>query len=122
MTRRYRTAFILIVLIVITSFSGCTGEAQEITEEFNSEYEVHDDTVLKLINFNGEIGIESWEGDTVLLNAIKRTRFGQNEFENVKIELTENEGELIIETKHKAFDHSVRHAALQRLPECTGDE
>ncbi|MDY6865391.1 MAG: DUF4097 family beta strand repeat-containing protein [Halobacteriota archaeon] len=100
MARRYHTAFILIVLIVVTSLSGCTGEAQEITEEFNSEYEVHDDTVLKVITFNGEIKIESWDGDTVVLNAIKRTRFGQNEFENVKIEVSESEGELIIETKH----------------------
>ena len=100
MVNKYHIAIVFLVLLIATSFSGCTGEGPEVTEEFNGEYEAGDDTVLRVTTVNGEIEINRWDGDTVVLNAIKKTRFGADEFEDVKIEVTEDDNEISIETKH----------------------
>lgn len=100
MTRSYHLAILVVMVFLLTTFSGCTGEGPEVTEEFNEEYEVVEGTVLSLKTFNGEINIEGGNSNKVVLSAIKRTRFGENEFENVEIEVTQEDGVLNIETKH----------------------
>ena len=83
-----------------SSFSGCTEQGPEVTDYFNGEYEAGDNTVLKVTSVNGQIKINSWEGDTVKLDAIKRSRFDREELEKVEIEVTEGDNEIKIEVKY----------------------
>jgi DUF4097 and DUF4098 domain-containing protein YvlB len=88
----------IIVLFVVNGLSGCFGTQS--TDYFNEEYEVNENTVLKVTTLNGQIEINTWDGDTVSLNAIKKSSFGQEELDNVEINVIENENYLEIEAKY----------------------
>ncbi|MDY6965619.1 MAG: hypothetical protein SVM80_06565, partial [Halobacteriota archaeon] len=100
MIKKYRVSSLFLVVLLITSFSGCTGQGPEVTEHFNGEYDADDDTVLKVTTVNGQIEINCWEGDIVKLDAVKRSRFGKEELEEVKIEVIESDNEIEIQAKY----------------------
>ena len=108
MIRKYN-AVLISVLLLIVAFSGCTelNAGPEITEDFSSEYEVADTTILKVIGVNGNIEINSWDGDKVTLDAVKKTRYGEDELNKVEIVATQSRNELIIEAKFSPLNTRV---------------
>jgi hypothetical protein len=88
--------FVGIVIVVICSgLSGCLEPRA--TEYFNEEYEANENTVLKVSTLNGQIEINPWDGDTITINAIKKSVFGQEELDNVEINIIESENQFEIE-------------------------
>ncbi|NPE29863.1 DUF4097 family beta strand repeat protein [Methanococcoides sp. SA1] len=108
MMKIYHIVFLMLVVLLVTAFSGCTGYGPEYGPEeieyFSSEYEAGNDTVLKVSNVNGHIEINSWEGDTVILDTTKRTRYGKDELDKVDITVIESDNEIKIETTFNAFE------------------
>ena len=85
-------------VIILSGISGCFGP--QTTDYFNHEYEVGDNTILKVTTINGQIEINSYDGDTVTVNAIKKSSFGQEELDKIEIVVIEDENGLEIETKY----------------------
>ena len=93
----------------ITALSGVT-EAQGLSPErltlharngdasvLASDVDVND--TLKVTNVNGQIEINAYDGDTVALEAVKKSRFGKEELDKVEIVVTESDNEIRIEAK-----------------------
>jgi len=92
---------LILVILVSFFFSGLSGCVEpKVTDYFNGEYETNEHTVLKVTTLNGQIEITSWDGETVLFNAIKKSKFGQEELDKVKINVVESENRIEIETKY----------------------
>ena len=79
----------MILILGICGLSGCLGP--QITDYFNEEYEVTDDTILKVTTINGQIEVNLWDGETVSFNAIKKSRFGQDELDKAEINVLKSE-------------------------------
>ena len=86
------------IIIVLTGLNGCIEP--EVTDYFNKEYEVNEDTILKVTNINGQIEINNWYESTFTFNAIKRSRFGRDELSKGEINVTKFNNEIDIETKY----------------------
>lgn len=104
MIRKYQVVLSLFLVLLIAIFSGCTAplleEGPEITESFYAEYEIVNNTVVNVENINGNIQINKWDGDRVVLDAVKKTRFGEDELDKVEIIATQDDTKLRIEVKH----------------------
>lgn len=93
-----------VVIIGITlvflfgGLSGCFGS--QATDYFNGEYDANENTVLRVTTLNGQIEINTWDGDTVSFNAVKKSSFGQEELDNVEINVDESENQIEIEAKY----------------------
>jgi DUF4097 and DUF4098 domain-containing protein YvlB len=87
----------IILLLTTVGLIGCLGLA---SKEFNGEYEANENTILKITNINGDIKIDSWDGDTVTLDAIIRSYQGNDELEKIKIDVVEINNLIDIETKY----------------------
>lgn len=90
------TGIMLVFLVV--GLSGCIGP--DATEYFNKEYEANENTVLKATTLNGQIEVTAWDGDTVSFNAVKKSSFGQEELDNIEINVMESENQIEIEAKY----------------------
>jgi DUF4097 and DUF4098 domain-containing protein YvlB len=90
----------IILILVFMGISGCIDLGPEVTDYFEEEYGTTENTHVKIININGQIEIYNWDNDTILLNAIKRTRHGRDEFDKIEIIATENDDILEIEAKY----------------------
>lgn len=82
--------------------AGCTdivsGPAgPEVTAEFDDAYAADANTVLSVVNTNGRVSITSREGDTIILSAVKKTRFGAEQLDMVEITAERSGNELTIE-------------------------
>jgi len=88
----------IIVLLVCVGFSGCFGP--QATDYFNGSYVLSDQTILKLTNINGNVEISGWDGNNVTVNAVKKSSFGKEELDKIKIDVTRNGNYLNIETKY----------------------
>jgi len=88
----------VIVIFLISGLSGCIGP--QTTDYFNEEYEANENTVLKANTINGQIEINVWDGDTISFNAVKKSAFGQEELDNIEINVIESENNIEIETKY----------------------
>ncbi len=89
---------VLTLMLLIVSFTGCV-EPQK-TDYFNNEYEANENTVLKVTTINGQIEILNWDGDTVSLNAIKKTRLEREELDKVEINVNEIDNLIEIEAEY----------------------
>ena len=87
--------FSISLIILVIGFSGCLGSRS--TEYFNEDYVVDENTILKVSTINGQIEIIGWDEDKISLNAIKKSNFGRDELDLVKIDVEQNEGEIEIE-------------------------
>jgi hypothetical protein len=85
-------------MFLISVLSGCFGPKS--TDYFNEEYEVDENTVLKVATINGQIELNTYDGDKVLVNAVKKSSFGQEELDKIEIIVIEDENELDIEVKY----------------------
>jgi hypothetical protein len=97
MKKQYMVVGIVLVFLV-GSLSGCFEP--QATDYFNEEYEANENTILKVTTLNGQIEINTWDGDTVSLNAIKKSSLGQEELDNVEINVIESENRIEIEAKY----------------------
>ena len=88
----------IIQIIVISGISGCFGP--QVTDYFNGEYDVTEDTILKITTFNGQIEVNIWDGEKISFNAIKKSRFGQDELDKAEISVLESENLIEIEAKY----------------------
>jgi hypothetical protein len=88
----------VVVLFLVFIFSGCFGP--KTTEYFDEEYEVDENTVLNVATINGQIEINTYDGDTVIVNAVKKSSFGQEELDKIEINVFEGENELEIEVEY----------------------
>jgi len=89
---------VLILIFFVVGISGCFGP--QATDYFNGEYDVNENTILKVTTFNGQIEINVWDGENVSFNAIKKSRFGQDELDKAEINVFENENLIEIEAKY----------------------
>ena len=88
----------LILMLLAVGLTGCV-EPQK-TDYFNNDYEANENTVLKVTTINGQIEIYNWDGDTVSLNAIKKTRLDREELDNVEINVNEVDNLIEIEAEY----------------------
>ena len=86
------------VMFLVGGLGGCVGP--QTTDYFNGEYEANENTVLKATTLNGQIEITVWDGNTVTFNAVKKSSFGQEELDNIEINVVESENQIEIEAKY----------------------
>jgi len=96
--------FALIILFIM-NFTGCinfSGDSSdpEVKSYFENEYTANDNTILSVSTTNGAISITSWDGDTITLNATKRSRYGKDDLDNAKIIVTEDANQISIGIQH----------------------
>ena len=77
----------IISVLLMGLLSGCVGP--QISEFFNEEYNANENTVIRVTTINGQLEISSWDGDTVKVDAVKKTRIGQEELDLTKITVDE---------------------------------
>jgi len=87
--------FIISIILIFIGLSGCLGNRY--TDYFNGEYEVNENTLLKVSTINGQIEILGSNEDKIILNAVKKSNFGRDELDYVEIDVDELENEIIIE-------------------------
>jgi hypothetical protein len=88
----------IIFVIITIGLSGCIKP--QTTGYFNGEYDANKNTVLRASTLNGQIEIKSWDGNTIILDAVKKSSFGQEEIDKVEINVIENENQIEIEAKY----------------------
>jgi hypothetical protein len=100
-----RALLVVTVVLLSVAFAGCLDSDDWVTEDFDGEYDAADGTVLTVDNLNGKVEITGWNGDKVVLHAVKRSNRGQDALDDVEIKVTESTGEIIIETEYDSTDH-----------------
>ena len=88
----------MILIVISLGLSGCTGT--QLTDYFNDEYDVNNNTILKVTTFNGDIEVNFWDSETVSFNAIKKSRLGQDELDNAEINVLESENLIEFEAEY----------------------
>jgi len=88
--------FGILILFFVVGFSGCIGP--QATENFNGSYPVNEQTILKVINKNGQVEITGWDGENVTVNAVKRST--TEEISKIEINVTYVGNYLNIETRY----------------------
>jgi DUF4097 and DUF4098 domain-containing protein YvlB len=110
MVRKYHIALVVFGLMVIAAFSGCI-ETDIVTEDFSGEYNTNENTTLTAANPNGDIKINTYNGDTVKLDAEKRVSENrEDELDKTEIHVTEENNEIIIETVYE--DPNKQHVTV----------
>lgn len=98
------TAITMFVMYMVTvSLSGCVFRlGDEIYQYDYKEIEVDENTILTVNNVNGLVSIKGTKNDSVSLTVIKQTneRWGEEEFDKVIVELTEQDNNLAIYTDY----------------------
>jgi DUF4097 and DUF4098 domain-containing protein YvlB len=94
MDKRFFVIFIVLILTFI-GFSGCIGSRY--TEYFNDEYEVNENTILKVSTINGQIEILGWDEDKISFNAVMKSSVSREDLDLVEIDVNEMEDEIEIE-------------------------
>lgn len=84
-----------VVLFLVSCFCGCLNSQS--TDYFNEEYFVEENTILSVSTINGQIEIIGWDEDYISFNAIKKSNFGRDELDLVKIDVNQDDGEIDIE-------------------------
>ncbi len=85
-------------MVLFVGFSGCVGP--EVTDYFNENYDANENTILKVTTINGQIEINNWDGETISLNAVKKSRIGREELDLVEINSIEMGDQIEIEAKY----------------------
>lgn len=107
---------LLSVILVPICLTGCGYSiGAEETEEFRQTYKVEAGTKIEVHNMNGTIIITKWEGDSVEVHGLKKTRRGKSELEKVRIRVSTN-GALVIETVYIEGDANVSVDYEVRVP------
>ncbi|MFE3845597.1 DUF4097 family beta strand repeat-containing protein [Thermoplasmatota archaeon] len=97
---------VVVFLLISIGISGCIDfdsepSGPEIKVYIENEYEADDNAALSVSTVNGAISITVWEGETIALNATKRTRYGEDDLEKADIAVSENGDKIKIEIQHE---------------------
>ncbi len=84
------------------------------TETFEEAYKIDSGAVFEIRNRDGKIRIEGWDGDEVMVRAIKKARWG-GKLDNVKIQVLPGE-RFSIETIHLINNPKVSVSFDVRVP------
>lgn len=107
---------LLSAILVPICLTGCGfSSGAEETEAFRQTYKVEAGTKIEVHNMNGAIIIAKWEGDSVKVHALKKTRRGKRELEKVRIDVR-TDGALVIETVYVEGDANVSVDYEVRVP------
>jgi hypothetical protein len=90
----------LCAMMAVLLFSGCTQLnplGPEVTDYFTEEYQTVNVSQLRVSTVNGQMELYGWNGSTVAVNAVKRTRMDREELDKVTISVTEEDDTLVIE-------------------------
>ena len=98
----------IIILFLGVGFTGCFGPLS--TDYFHESYVVSEQTILKLTNINGNVEITGWDGNNVTVNAVKKSSYGKEELDKIKIEVNTIGNYLNIETKYTGL--SITHGSV----------
>jgi hypothetical protein len=91
--------FFIAITVIILGLSGCIffeEPGPEVIEYFEEEYNANENTTINAQTINGGIEIISWDGESVLVNATKKSRYGTDDLKNIKIKVTENNNQISI--------------------------
>ena len=95
--KKYLLTVGIILVFFVVGLSGCFDL---VSKEFNGEYEADKNTILKVTNINGKIEINSWDGNTVTLDAEISSNRGNDELEKIQIDVVESNNVIDIQTKY----------------------
>ena len=101
MKKYSKPSIALCCVVFVLLLSGCTELnplGPEITDYFIEEYQTDNISQLRVSTVNGQVELYGWNGSTIAVNAVKRTRRGQEELDKVTISVTEEDDTLVIET------------------------
>jgi DUF4097 and DUF4098 domain-containing protein YvlB len=77
--------------VALVFFAGCTSPplpgAGMVQEEFHGVYTLPPETTLQVSNLNGNIAISGSPDQTLVVNAVKSSQYGQAELDKVTIEV-----------------------------------
>ncbi|MEL4304552.1 DUF4097 family beta strand repeat-containing protein [Methanococcoides sp. LMO-2] len=124
---KYQITFLFLATIAMAAVSGCISYGPDLgveeVEYFSGEYEATNNTTLNVINVNGQVEIDSWDGDLIRLDATKRTHHGEEELEKIHIIVNEIDDELKVETKYPSYENVRVSVDMKiRIPENTNVE
>ncbi|MDD1677491.1 MAG: DUF4097 domain-containing protein [Methanomicrobiales archaeon] len=94
-------SFLVITAILLCTLSaGCLQHPAglETTEQIENQYPVFEYSHVEVQNMNGKTTVTGDSGSSVLLHAVKRTRFGAAELERVRIDGSVRDGTLVLQT------------------------
>lgn len=98
MGKKYLIMFLIVGLLGMTAFSGCI-DTNMATEDVEGEYSTNENTTLSVSNSNGYIKINTYEADTVKLDAEKRvSEDKKDELDKTEIQVTEENNDIFIKT------------------------
>jgi len=101
MCKKFLIASAVLGLMVIAAFSGCVEDTGDkiISQSFYGEYNTNENTTLTVTNRNGDIKINTCDGNTVKLDVEKKvSEAHEDELDKTEINVTEENNEIIIET------------------------
>jgi len=109
----YKTIFEFLFIIGCLNLIFISSAIAE-TETFEKAYKIDSSAVFEIRNRNGKIRIEGWDGDQVMVRAIKESRWG-GRLDNVKIQVLPGE-RFSIETIHLVNNPKVSVSFDVRVP------
>jgi hypothetical protein len=90
-----QSSMLIVILFLVGFLCGCINP--QTTEYFNKVIAADEFTVLNVSIIKGGLEIHAWNNDTIQLNAIKKSAFGQNELDKVEINVEKKGNDIEIE-------------------------
>lgn len=87
--------------------SACTGETQDLREEFHQTYPLSATGRVSLENINGGVTIKAWDRPAVQVDAIKKA-YRQNRLAEARIEVASTEESIRIKTEYPDENQNFR--------------
>jgi hypothetical protein len=86
----------VIILFCVIGLSGCVGTPT--SEQFHGTYAANDQTILRVINLNGNVVITAGEENNITLDAVKTSSYGKEELDKISINVTRDGNYLEVQT------------------------
>ena len=115
--KKFISQFSLVMFLLCVVGSLCyTDTVLAAEEEFHQTYKLKAGETVSVQSINGSIIVSSWDKDVVDVYAVKKSRYGHDELDEVEIAISTNHG-LVIETVHLSRNPKVSVNYEIRLPE-----
>lgn len=119
MVAKRSVALLVITSLVALSLLGCASVVgPEVTEEFHETYDLGPGARLDVENLNGSVRITTWDREVADVQAIKKSRYGQDELDRMRIEVS-TVGGLSIQSVPEGRNVRVSVSYTIRVPEDT---
>jgi len=76
-------AVIVCLILALIAVAGCSEPL--VTEEVKESYTIKPNTILEIYNPNGSVSVNIWDGDSVEIEAVKKSYHGRDALEAVDI-------------------------------------